>query len=193
MATLNALSDIELLAFLKEGDQRAYAEIYSRYKGPLYIHAFNLLRDREEAKDVLQQVFLNLWVNRETIEVKSHLAGYLYATVRNSIFKIIAHQGVETKYLSSLADFATKGECLTDHRARENQLWAIIDEEVSNLPEKMRIVFELSRKANLSHKEIATQLGISEKTVKNQVNGALKVLRVKLGILVYILLISKLL
>jgi len=117
----------------------------------------------------------------------------LYAIVKNKILKVIAHQAVESKYIASLADFATTGECLTDHRVRENQLWAIIDKELATLPEKMRIVFELSRKNNLSHKEIAEQLGISEKTVKNQVNGALKVLRVKLGIFVYLLLVSHLL
>lgn len=182
-----------MVSLLKEGDATAYAEIYDRYKGPLYIHAFNLLRDREEAKDILQQVFVNLWANREHLEVKSQFAGYLYTTVKNKILKFIAHQAVESKYIASLADFAANGECLTDHKVRENQLWAIIDREVASLPEKMRIAFELSRKNNMSHKEIAEQLDISEKTVKNQVNGALKVLRVKLGMFVYLMLISHLL
>src|SRR5665213_3637729 len=113
MAALNTLSDIELVALLKEGDQGAFAEIYNRYKGPLYIHAYNLLRDREEAKDILQQVFANLWTNRDQVEVRPQFAGYLYTIVKNRILKTIAHQAVESKYLASLADFATTGECLT--------------------------------------------------------------------------------
>lgn len=78
------------------------------------------------------------------------------------------------------------------HRSqvREGQLGKIIYQELASLPERVRIIFQMSRKQHLSHKEIADELDISEKTIKNQVNGALKVLRTKLGLLVYLLLLS---
>lgn len=188
MADYSTYTDQELTALLKAGDNLAFSEIYNRFKGPLYIHAFNLLREREEARDILQQVFEFLWYDRENLVIKSQLSGYLYTLIRNKIFKTIAHHKVESKYISSLADFASSGECVTDHLVRERQLLDIIEKEIAELPEKMREIFELSRKGGLSHKEIAAQLKLSEKTVRNQVNNALKILRVKLGLAVYLML-----
>lgn len=189
MTIYSELSDFELISFIRDDDQSAFAEIYNRYKAVLYIHAYNLLRDREEAKDVLQQIFAALWSNRKDFNLESHLSGYLYTAVRNTIFKAVAHKQVESKYISSLAAFATHNECNTDYLVRENELSAIIEKEIAQLPEKMREVFELSRKLNLKHKEIASQLGISEKTVKNQINNALKILRLRLGVFIYLLIL----
>lgn len=185
-------SELELIELLKRDDQSAFTEIYSRYKAPLFIHAYNLLNDEDEAKDILQQVFLNLWVRREQIDNRANFASYLYTAVKNRFLTQVAHQAVESKYLDSLVDFANQGECLTDHSLREKQLWAIIDKELASLPVRMRLVFEMSRKKQMSHKEIAGELGITEKTVKNQINGTLKVLRKKLGIFIYLLFLSDL-
>jgi len=190
MATYKELSDLELITLVKADNEGAFGEIYHRYKAALYIHAFNLLRDREESKDVLQQVFTTLWTNRKGFELRSHLSGYLYTAVRNTIFKIIAHKEVESKYISSIANFMSKQECITDYRVREEMLAAIIEKEIAELPDKMREVFELSRKENLTLKQIAVTLNISEKTVKNQINNALKILKPKLGVLIYLSLFA---
>ena len=186
------LSDLELIELLKQDDQAAFTEIYNRYKAPLFVHAYNLVKDEDEAKDILQQVFLNLWTGKDQIDNRQKIVGYLYTAVKNRFLTQVAHQAVESKYLDSLVDFANHGECLTDHNLREKQLWAIIDKELASLPERMRLVFEMSRKMQMSHKEIADELGIAEKTVKNQINGTLKVLRAKLGIFIYLLLLSDL-
>ncbi|WP_158795634.1 RNA polymerase sigma factor [Pedobacter sp. L105] len=192
MIIYGELSDVELISLIREDDQNAFAEIYSRYKAVLYIHAFNLLRDREESKDILQQIFAALWSNRKDFKLESQLAGYLYTAVRNTIFKVIAHKQVESKYISSLAEFIQHNENATDHLVRQNQLSLLIEKEISQLPEKMREVFELSRKLNYTHKEIASKLGISEKTVKNQVNNALKILRLRFGVFIYLLILFNL-
>ncbi|WP_316789766.1 sigma-70 family RNA polymerase sigma factor [Pedobacter frigoris] len=117
-----------------------------------------MLRDREEVKDILQQIFSLIWTGRKELEIQSQLSGYLYTAVRNRIFKVIAHKQVTSKYISSLADFGSTGECETDHLTRERQLLAIIEKEISELPEKMREIFELSRKQGLSHKQIVCSL-----------------------------------
>jgi len=175
------LTDPELVSLLKEGDKEAYAEIYNRFKGVLYIHAFRLLQDKEEAKDVVHEIFSRLWTKREQLNFTIGLSAYLYASVRNLIFDQIARKKVESEYLSSLQAFIKEDDYITDHLIREKELVAMIDREIAELPTKMREVFELSRKANLTHRQIAEQLDISEKTVKKQVNNALKTLRVKLG------------
>jgi len=186
MADLNALSDAELLTLLKDSDRDAFAAIYERYFSALYLHAYNRLRDNGEAKDMVQELFAQLWEKRETGDLKTNLSNYLYTAVRNRVLNALAHQQVRSKYFQSLLLVVDPSQSITDHRARERQLAAIIEKEVQALPPKMREVFELSRKANLTYKEIAGALDITEQSVRSHVKGALKILRVKLGILVYI-------
>jgi RNA polymerase sigma factor (sigma-70 family) len=99
---------------------------------------------------------------------------------------VIAHQQVESKYVSSLQRFLEEGYCVTDHQVRERQLAALIEKGISELPPKMREVFELSRKQAMSHKEIAEQLNLSEQTVRTQVKNALRILRLKLGMMLFV-------
>jgi RNA polymerase sigma-70 factor (ECF subfamily) len=86
---------------------------------------------------------------------------------------------VELKYLLSIVESVERGEEKTDHLLRNNQLQLLIEKEIGYMPSKMREVFELSRKQHLTHKEIAAQLDLSEKTVRNQVNNALRILRAR--------------
>jgi len=183
MADYSKLCDSELQHLLILGDTYAFTEIYNRYKGVLHQHALNMLRDRDEAKDILQELFTSLWINRESTTMQSNLSGYLYTGIRNRVLNLIAHRQVESKYISSLGDFINKGEFVTDHRVRERQLAELIEKEIDALPPKMRDVFRLSRMSNLSHKEIAEELSLSEQTVRTQVRNALRLLRVKLGFL----------
>lgn len=182
----NSLSDLELMNLLKSGNQDAFAEIYERYFGPLYLHAYKRIRDKDEARDLVQELFSHLWSKRDTLEPRTSFSNYLYTWVRNSILNIIAHKIVEEKYLSSLPGWINDAESLTDHRVRERQLAAIIEKEIDALPPRMRAVFELSRKSNMSYKEIAEKLEITEQSVRSHVKNALKILRMKLGVLVYL-------
>jgi RNA polymerase sigma-70 factor (family 1) len=182
-------TDSELVSLLKKDDRVAYTEIYNRYKWVLYLHALKRIRNREQSKDIVQELFLSLWDKRTNFDLKSHLSGYLYTSIRNRIIKYISHQKVESTYITSIKETLNEGSCITDHRVRERSLAAIIEKEIAELPEKMREVFILSRKHNLSHKEIALQLGIEDTTVKRQISNALKILRKKLGFPVWILLL----
>lgn len=185
------LNDSELVSLLKKNDDRAYNEIYQRYKWVLFLHALKRIRNREEAKDIVQELFITLWDKRREMEIKGHLSGYLFTAIRNRVIKFISHQQVESVYISSLSNSINAGVCITDHRTRENNLAEIIEREIQDLPEKMRQVFILSRKHNLSHKEISAQLGIEETTVKRQISNALKILRTKLGLYAWIIFLIK--
>lgn len=184
MKGYDSYADNELFALLQEGDYMAFSEIYDRYKSLLYTHIFKRIGDREETKDILQELFSLLWYKRVELNLNNSLSGYLYKSVRNRMLNVIAHKKVQSSYVESLQYVFEQGTCTTDFLLRENELMSVIDREIAALPSKMRAVFELSRKENLSHKEIASQLGISEMTVKKHVNNALKVLRAKLGIFV---------
>lgn len=186
MAALETLTDTQLLFLIKEGDRAAYAAIYDRYIFVLLNHTYNKTRDREAAKDIVQDVFTRLWTGREVLMVDTNLSGYLYTACRNLILNQVAHKEVRGRYLLAMEQFSAKGQVLTDHLVRERQLLAVIEQEIAALPPKMREVFELSRKQYLSHKAIAEQLQISEQTVSKQVSNALKILRLKLGPFVYL-------
>jgi RNA polymerase sigma-70 factor (family 1) len=186
-----AFSDIELTGLLKLGDGNAFKEIYERYNSLLYIHAIKKLPNQEEAKDIIQEVFSVIWDRRGDFEVKTNLAGYLYTCVHHKILDHFIHRSTVHKYIDSLQNFLDENRYSADHLVREKQLAEIIEREIAALPPKMRVVFELSRKDNLSHKEIAARLGISEETVKSQVKNALKILRAKLGLIAFLILLMK--
>lgn len=181
MTDYSGFNDFELANLLKEGDQYAYTEIFERYKGLLYKHAFRLLNDQEEANDIIQDLFLTLWQKRSDLNFRTSLPSYLYSAVRNRIFDLITHQKVASKYLDSIKAFVEQGDYITDEQVRGNELSRIIEREIASLPPKMRKVFELSRAGELSYKEIGQQLNISDKTVKQQAYNAVKILKLKIN------------
>lgn len=181
MSAYQSYTDNELTALLRQGDQMAYTELFERYKGILYSHAYHLLEDHDEAEDIIQDLFLTLWHKRFEIEINTSLSSYLYVTLRNRIFKRFARRKVAFRYAESLKTFMQEEHSYTDEKLLERELATIIEQEVNSLPEKMRNVFLLSREGTCSYKEIAEQLDISEKTVRNQVYNALQLLKMKVG------------
>lgn len=188
MMSYSSFSDAELATSFREGDRLAFAEIFERYNDVLFSHAYNKLRNKEEARDIVQDVFVRFWNKREQIELKTNLSGYLYVMVRNSIFSLISHKNVVNYYATSFNQFRYEGEAITDHLVREKQLASIIEAEIAALPPRMREVFELSRKENLSNRQIAERLGLSEFTVADQIKKALRVLRLRIGMVLVIAL-----
>lgn len=186
MADYGTYTDHELLDLLKEGDQVAFTEIYDRYKLLLHRYAYRWLQDKEAVKDVIQELFTTVWTKRETLVFNKNLSGYLYTSVRNGILRKVSQNQRSVDYTDSLREYAEKGESITDHRIRENQLKEIIEREISALPHKMREVFELSRNSHLSHAEIAGRLGLSEHTVRTHIKKALKILRSRLGLYLFL-------
>lgn len=176
----SAKTDQELIALLKQGEQSAFAEIYNRYKNPLYFHARRMLGDNDEAKDIVQDLFAAIWSKRESLILPASVESYLYGSIRNRILDFLAHQKVITKYTESFNLYLENGAASTDELIRERELTRIIQQEISRLPEGMRKVFELSRNSDLSYKEIAAQLNIAEDSVKKQAQRAIKILRLKI-------------
>lgn len=181
MIDFQKFTDGQLLELLKEGRHGAFKAIHERYYGVLYRHAMKRLDNREEVRDILQELFSYLWANRETLVFSSGLAAYLYTSVRNRVINVFAKQQVRTAYADSLQGFMDVGEYATDEQVRERELLELVEKEVALLPPQMKRVFELSRFEQLSHNEIAELLGTSPLTVRKQIQNALKILRIKLG------------
>ncbi|AOM78519.1 RNA polymerase sigma factor [Pedobacter steynii] len=174
MTIQNRLSDQELVALLKERNQAAFTEIYDRYWRIMYGHVYKMLLDEEESKDVIQELFSNLWINSDRIPDQLNLPGYLYIMAKNKVLNLIRRNKFQTAYLNSLSDFITEASTATIDQLNERDLAMAIEREIQSLPPRMKQVFELSRKENLSYKEIADRLGTSEETVKKQVHNSIK-------------------
>lgn len=190
MSGCEQLTDQELLLLLQENNHNAFTEIYNRFKGVLLLHAYNKLDNRDEARDIVQELFTNLWNNRHKLAIEN-LSAYLYTTIRNAAIKVINRKKFEKNYLDTLNEVVTANAVPADYLVREKQLSAIIEDAVSQLPEKMREIFIMSRKLNMSHREISEELGIAEPTVKKQVSNALRILRTKLGLWVFLIMLIK--
>lgn len=171
----------------------AFAEIYNRYWALLYKHAYRLIKDQDLAQDVVQEVFVNLWDKINTIDLQFSISSYLYTAVRNKVLNLIQRDKVKNNYIESFANFVACSEAITDYRLRERLLKEKIEKEVAALPSKMRQVFEMSRIQNMSHKQIAEELNLSDKTVKKQMSNAIKILRLKLGGFLILSILLKLL
>jgi len=179
MTALKTVTDQDLAILLKEGNHAAYAELYKRYYRLLFVHAYKRLGDEDHAKDIIQELFTKIWEKRETFYLKSSFSGYFFTSINNRIIDHFLKEGVKEKYINSFACFLEQGESKADYLVREKQLAALIENEIGQLPQKMREIFELSRKHHLSHKEIAERLSLSEKTVDRQVSNALMRLKDK--------------
>lgn len=180
------LPDHELLQALPEAGEDVFKEIFDRYWGILFLHAVKMLRDEEEARDLVQELFIDLWKRADALGSVSSLSSYLYVSVRNRVINVVAHKKTRNQLFSSLQYVLESPQLNALDLMQEKQLAAIIEDECRNLPPKMREVFELSRKSRLSHKEIARVLQISDKTVKKQVGNAIKAIKLKISYLSFL-------
>jgi len=184
MSSYKQYTDNELIRLLKADDHNAFAEIYSRFAETLFQQAYRVLKNREETKDIVQELFASLWNKRADCAI-SNLAGYLYMANRNQVIKIVARKKITSNYFDWLQATTEEGIFNSDYTIREKQLQELIEKEIEKLPSKMRLVFNMSRKAHLTHKEIAAKLQLSESTVKTQVKNVLRTLRGKLEVFLY--------
>ncbi|GAB3023698.1 RNA polymerase sigma-70 factor [Niabella terrae] len=181
MIIYQSYNDEELAALLQRGDAGALGEIYKRYQGILLSHACRRLPNQEEATDLVQELFVSLWINRAQLQITSTLAAYLYRAVRNRILNVYRHQKLQDTHLKSLQLYLDAHPRVPEEQMRQKELIRLVEQEIAALPPKMKLIFEMSRKLDMSHRQIAEELDISPHTVRTQVKSALRALRAKLG------------
>lgn len=192
MSFYKTQDDIKLVGLLKKGDELAFNEIYLRYWPLLFRHARRMLHDEDEALDIVQDIFTNLWTKSEDLFFTTSLSAYLYTSVRNKTINVINKGKLHKNYVNSLQEFINKGTYETDDQIRYNEFATRIENEVNNLPPKMREIFKLRKDQGLSYKQIAQQLNLADETVKKQVYRALKTLRTRLSAFLFSLSLTPL-
>lgn len=179
--------ELEWVARIRAGDASAYEALFMAYYEPLVRFAFNHVKERASAEEVVQEVFLRLWAQRAQWEVRDTVRAYLYGAVRNRIFNWLRRHQLERRW-TARADASEADEVsrVAQARSADDQVHArelddAIHRAIAQLPPRRREVFVLSRMHHLSHDQIAAVLGISVKTVHEQIGRALKSLRASLA------------
>lgn len=173
------LTDITLLSLLKEDNNDAFNEIYARYWDLVYVVACKKLNDKEEAKDVVHDLFMLIWAKRDSIHITTTFAGYIYVILKNKITDLSRRRTLQLKHSNETLKSETGMEENAFERYASKDMVSQLQLEIENMPVGMRKVFLMSREEQLSVNEIAGKLSISSQTVKNQITSALKRLREK--------------
>ena len=174
---------------LAQKDETAFEQVFKTHFKRLHAYAFTILRDEVEAEEIVQQVFFKLWERNENLSLSGSVSAYLYRAVHNESLNYLKHQKVRSNHQLHVA-YSMKNE--VEHPAKKvmaGELEKKIHTALNELPEQCRTIFQMSRFDELKYREIADKLGISVKTVENQMGKALKLLREKLvDFLIFILL-----
>lgn len=165
---------------LCEGNHVVFEQLFDSMYETLCRYAYSILRNMDDAEDVVQKTFCKLWDQRETLNIQSSINSYLYRIVHNDSMNVIhqqiSHREHNYNYSSGIKD---TDDSVSEHIAA-TELQLAINKALDGLPPQCRRVFEMSRMEQLSYAEIAKQLDISTNTVENHISKALKLLRVEL-------------
>ena len=155
--------------------------LFKTHYDELCRYAYSIVKDQDAAEDVVQQLFIKLWEKRHSIREIENIRSYLFRSTFNmSLNEQKKMQRMPQSDEDLIQKSALQSEFHTSSLLTTNELQERIDQAMMELPEKCREVFRLSRFEQLSYKEIATELGISHKTVENQMGKALRVMREEL-------------
>ncbi|SET04789.1 RNA polymerase sigma-70 factor, ECF subfamily [Draconibacterium orientale] len=170
---------------LVEGNKEYFRNIFNEYFQPLCHLSIHYLNDEEEAKEIVQDAFLKLWEKREELNPDSNLKNFLFTLVKNNCLNIIKRRQVVLKHHEKIKWMEMHYQYESLFRIDDNylnfeELKDKIEQAIEKLPKNCRLVFEMSRFEELKNREIAEQLGISQKTVEAHLTKALKILRKEL-------------
>lgn len=172
------LSDHELWTSILNGDDNAFAILFDRYWTPVYTTAYSYLKDEAASMELTHDIFLNIWMKRKQLQILSFPA-YLKAAGRYHVYKYMKQSKAQPVTYSPELEESADHVC--HNQGAENlsylELKNSIDEHLMGLPKRCREVYFLSRQQHLTNDQIAGKLGISKRTVENQLTHALHHLR----------------
>ncbi|HXF23086.1 MAG TPA: RNA polymerase sigma-70 factor [Gemmatimonadaceae bacterium] len=182
LASAIVSQDLELVRRVRLGDERAFEQIFRTYYARLVSFARTGIDSHDLAEETVQEVFLHIWMRRESWVVERSLAAYMFRAVRNRISNARRSLRLETSYNADIARETDGGlDEPGDGRLREAEIEAALAKALALLPDRARQVFLLSRRQHLTYAEIAEVIGISIKTVEMHMARALSQLRLALG------------
>uniref|UniRef100_UPI0032174CFE RNA polymerase sigma-70 factor n=1 Tax=uncultured Draconibacterium sp. TaxID=1573823 RepID=UPI0032174CFE len=173
--------DKHLVLQLKNNEVEAFDVLFHKYSDKLYRFAYSLLKNKEDSKEIVQEAFLRIWTKREEIDSTKSFKSFLFSISYNLVIDQLRVRLKDQEYRKFLVRFFESENFELKSKLDYDNMVVQIRNAVEELPEKRKQIYILSRELGLTHKEIASRLGISVKTVENQITLALKHLKTRLG------------
>lgn len=186
MQNYSTFSDEELLYLIQGDDFAAFDELYYRYAQRLISYIHSKLGDLEESKDVVQEIFVAIWVDRKNLLHVNSISNYLYKIALNKSLNIFRKDKVKALYIKSFSSFLASNPVSASDTDIECEREKALGAALISLPEKMRAIFELRYFEGLSNEQVAQRLNISHHTVATQMKRALKSIRKQIDLLIFI-------
>jgi RNA polymerase sigma-70 factor, ECF subfamily len=171
------MEEKQLLALLKSDDPSAMKVFFNRYHAPLCMLACRMVKDADEARDIVQEVFIRLWKNRKDLQINTSLEAYLKRATVNTSLNLLQSPARQRKQQLDAIDPSSALSPAGDHALSFDELTLRASAAIDNLPPRTRTVFTLIRSEEMTYRDVAETLGISLKAVEKEMLKALKLLR----------------
>ncbi|MFB2117787.1 RNA polymerase sigma factor [Parapedobacter sp. 2B3] len=165
---------------LIDGDERAFREVFDRFHRKIFQFAFNFIKDKAQAEEIVQHTFLNFWLHRDRLDPTKPIAPLLFTIARRTLVDAWRKAASSKEYREYALKAMEPISNETEEKVLLGDLERITQEALDLLNEQQRQVFRLSRNEELSYEEIAERLGLSKHTVKYHLVNALKILKAHL-------------
>ncbi|MEP6595096.1 MAG: sigma-70 family RNA polymerase sigma factor [Ginsengibacter sp.] len=185
--TANLISDTLLLKQVEEGSKKAFNILFEKYWESAFSDAHKRLKNYDNAKDIVQEIFTHIWINRQTLNIEN-LPAYLNVAIRNKVIKFVDKQKIVHPFFDILDNIPEKNS-QTDGSLLWKEFFKSYEALMKSLPPKRQVIFRLRYQEDLPTKVISMQLGIKRKTVQNQLGKAIETLKVSLLRILTILVI----
>lgn len=171
---------------MAQDDKKAFARIYEDLWSSLYSVAYNYLRERATAEEMVQEVFVNLWIKRQHLQTVDNISAFAMRALQFQIYDYFDRKAVVDRYIESKAASQRVTPDTSHHQIEYDETLSLITQEIDNLPSLTQKIFRLSRFSQYSNEEIANHLDVSVKTVEYHITQSLKHLRRRLGFILLI-------
>ncbi|NMB70702.1 MAG: RNA polymerase sigma-70 factor [Bacteroidales bacterium] len=181
MKGLSVHRDEDLMMEIKAGNMLAFDLLYRKYCSRIYKFSYSLLKSKEEAENLLQEVFLSLWECRFAIEKNASVKSYLFTVTYNTAISYLRKKAKECEFFQYLKSLQEPVDVLVDSELHYRDLEARLEEIINNLPQRQKEIYLMHKVDGLKYSEIAERLHISVNTIENHMARALKTIREKLS------------
>lgn len=181
MAQDQRQADQKLVIRLLSGDVSAFDELYLKYNKRVFGFCYGLLRSRDEAEGIVQEVFIKIWENKANLRPDLSFSWYLFTIARNSVINLINHRKYEKEFIRYSEIYRKGYENETEEQIFYSDALDQLENAINRLPPKRKEVFLLSRREGMSYQRIADTLKLSVKTVEVHISQALKQIREEFG------------